>query len=110
MRSIFFLRSLIEFLGITLEEQQHMQTIIGHDEKMRRMKARNWDNDKRDAARAERSDQKEEKVLQLLSQELSQSDVERITGITRKTIRRIAHDHGIFSSQGDRIDLRCKHG
>jgi len=55
--------TLIKMLDITPEEQRHLKTIIGHAEKTRRRKERNWEHDKRDAGRAEKRTNKEKLIM-----------------------------------------------
>ena len=81
--------TLIELLGITTEEQQFMQTIIGHDEKMRRMKTRNWDHSKRDEVRASARIERDNEIMELIRKGVSRREICNIKGVSPNTISKV---------------------
>ena len=81
--------TLIELLGITLEEQRGLKTIIGAEVKTERQKAKGWYHDKRDKARTSNKQARDGQILALHSTGVAIKEIVRITGIARNTVRRI---------------------
>ena len=81
--------TLIEFLGITASEQEHMQTIIGQDEKEKRRKARNWDHNMRDTLRAETREERDSKIKEMITQGATRRKICDTLSVAPKTVTRI---------------------
>lgn len=98
--------TLIRLLGITEEEQTHLDTIIGKTEKNRRQRDKNWYNNKRNDERAEASKSRDNDVIRLLQENYSYKMIETKIGVTRRTISKIAKANGIIRKQGQRVDIQ----
>jgi hypothetical protein len=81
--------TLIELLQIIPEEQRVLKTIINADVKKERQRAKNWYHEKRDAARESEKQARDGAIIALAAMGINKSEIERITGISRKTIIKV---------------------
>lgn len=93
-------KKLIEWLGITEDEQQHLKTIIGWREKRKRDRGyqerekRRKETERREAGMMPRQDYLEkaeercQKALELRAQGLTQKEIAMIVGVNQSTISR----------------------
>lgn len=84
--------TLIRWLEITPEEQRHLTTIIGKDEKYRRNDKRRYGKDENGLTEKQRERQKRDKrIIEMHEQGISQREIARTIGVSHTTIQRVVN-------------------
>lgn len=79
--------TLINWLNINTNEQQHLKTIISRSVKYHR------NNERRKAARKSKKEARNQQVIKLYQQDLNKSEIARKLNISRPTINKILSDY-----------------
>ncbi|WP_331491128.1 winged helix-turn-helix domain-containing protein, partial [Clostridioides difficile] len=84
--------TLIDLLGITEEEQKHLKSIIGTNEKYRRKNIKRNENRRNENGLTNREQEKQyriSKILELKNKGLNQSEIARDIGISRQAVSKL---------------------